>query len=172
MFNLPVSFFHPVHSCKLIDYIWIFRRDGIVRQKGWSQKTSNTSLRTHLNATHKIEYLREVDKGSWINGLKYAVDQRKAEALAKAASLGLNQLVIPFSPSALVHHLVRFIAANDQVSCNRLILWIPTLIPKLTVDIEHKRRGKPRVPRSFAIHASRNEQRRPPSQNHSPYRHH
>lgn len=59
-----------------------------------------------------VEYLQQVTTEGWLNQLPYAVEQRK---LAKAAEASAIQRV-PFSSDALVHHLVRFIAANDQVS--------------------------------------------------------
>lgn len=72
----------------------------------YATSTSNTVLRKHLDRYHKDEYLKLAKEKGWITTLP-SVKLHVAPATVKPR--------IIFSPDQVLHKLVRFIAANDQV---------------------------------------------------------
>ena len=92
------------------------------RNYSYSWRTSTSGLRSHLERFHKEEYLRLGKERGWVIQLASVKSQQ-------AKSAGNLKPRVFFSSDAVTDHLVRFIAANDQVRLTLLEVasWIPFL---------------------------------------------
>jgi hypothetical protein len=89
----------------------------------YSSKSSNTTLRNHLESNHKAEYLRMCEANQWVNMLpkmkKELELKREADNLAGGGG-GSGGPRPTFSQSQFLKSLVNFIVADDQVSNKQL----------------------------------------------------
>lgn len=70
---------------------------------------SNTTLHAHLDRSHCDMYLKACEQNKW----EVKISSARQEQEQTTSTLDANQT--PFSKSAFIEHLVRFIATNDQV---------------------------------------------------------
>ena len=75
----------------------------------YSRRSSNTTLRVHLDNEHRDEYITVCKQKGW--EIKIASARRSQPGIVSA----LDTQRIPFSQAAFIQNLVMFIAANDQV---------------------------------------------------------
>jgi hypothetical protein len=74
----------------------------------YSTTTSNTVLRKHLDRYHKDEYLKLAKEKGWTTILPSVKMQEYITPVEP-------KMTMTFSPEHVLHKLVCFIAANDQV---------------------------------------------------------
>ena len=112
----------------LVWLVFIFRQQHannpeLVKGINWSfsSKTSNTSLRVHLECIHKTEYL-ELCKA---NGWSVMLPKTRKLALVRGGSEGGQSGIGPpcpaFSQSQFLQSLVDFIISDDQVCTTTLL---------------------------------------------------
>lgn len=77
----------------------------------FGKKTSNESVRRHLDRFHREEYVRHVEVDHWVNRLPSHVKLAKEEAKASEA----ENPRIKFSMEELYRHLVNLIVGDDLV---------------------------------------------------------
>jgi hypothetical protein len=87
----------------------------------YSLKTSNTSLRPHIEKHHTKLYLSLVKEHGWEIKLPGLVTQTQSQASGAAAASGSERET--FSEIAFNEHLVKFIVVNDQVRSRHLFLF-------------------------------------------------
>ena len=75
----------------------------------YSPRSSNTTLRVHLDNGHRDEYMTICKQKGW--EMKIA----SARQLQPGIVSTLDAQRIPFSQAAFIQNLVMFVAANDQV---------------------------------------------------------
>lgn len=75
----------------------------------YAPRSSNTTLRAHLDRDHREEYIRVCKQNNW----EIKIASARQSQLEIASPLDAQRT--PFSKLAFIQHLVMFIAANDQV---------------------------------------------------------
>ena len=75
----------------------------------YSRRSSNTTLRVHLDNEHREEYIAVCQQKGW--GIKIASAHQSQPGIVST----LDAHRIPFSQAAFIQSLVMFVAANDQV---------------------------------------------------------
>jgi hypothetical protein len=100
----------------------------------YSTTTSNTGLRGHLDKFHKEEYLKLAEERGWTTVLPSV--KLALAAMALAAPVTKKPM---FSTEAVTRLLVRFIAANDQVSFSHLSLAILIILLRLVFKCRRER---------------------------------
>jgi hypothetical protein len=93
-------------------------RPGCANRREYSEGTSTSGLRVHLETFHLDEYLRVCREKGWGNQLP---SHKKSQAASTSTSAAA-QFRMPFSAKAFLEHLVNFIVADDQVSSHYLFL--------------------------------------------------
>jgi hypothetical protein len=104
----------------------------------YGPKTGNTNLRRHLYNIHAAEYDAAVVLHNW--PVKLSTQTR--DPSTQNPRLTRDSRLPSFSPSAFLEHLVRFVAADDQVSPNNLTFF---RTPKFSVN------SRCRMPRVSAV---------------------
>jgi hypothetical protein len=103
----------------------------------FASTTGYQGLRRHLESQHKEEYLRKCQENGWKVQLPNLMKEQK-EALAEVRKKA-QEARSPFTPEALLQHLVNFIVADDQVSSNQLP-WLKLVTISIGVEHCHKSR--------------------------------
>jgi hypothetical protein len=83
----------------------------------YGPKTGNTNLRRHLHKIHGPEYDEVVLRNKW----PYKLSTESRDASIQNPCDQRKRDVPSFSPATFLDHLVRFIAADDQVSPDDLV---------------------------------------------------
>jgi hypothetical protein len=116
----------------------------------FSAGTSGSSLRSHLDTEHKVEYLRVHLAKGWKNELPSI---KAAKSVATVSNSGSEvQPCVPFTWQSLVDHLVDFIIADDQVSTFCRCLYHADVFP--LVDQRCRTSSVPQTSSSLAAGAS------------------
>jgi hypothetical protein len=89
------------------------------RTYNYSTSTSNTGLRGHLDKFHKEEYIKLAEERGWTTTLPSI----KRELALKMVTPAKTPKPM-FSVEAVTQRLVRFIAANDQVSFSHGVTFL------------------------------------------------
>jgi hypothetical protein len=87
----------------------------------YSNATSNNTLRGHLEAHHKEDYLERVNRKEWPNSLK----SEKAAIAAATPTVSQKVERVPFTQENLISHLIDFITADDQVCFSSRPFFLP-----------------------------------------------
>jgi hypothetical protein len=85
----------------------------------YSAKTSNTSLRPHLEKAHRQLYLQLKEKHGWKSQLP-----GQASQATTAATQAQDVPIDTFSEQTFHQYLLHFIVADDQVCYVRFMLFI------------------------------------------------
>lgn len=83
----------------------------------YSSTTASSGLRSHLDRFHYTEYLKIGQERGWVMQLASIKAQQAQESAAKFLA---KQQLPKFTPDNVTNYLIRFIAANDQVSSTLL----------------------------------------------------
>ena len=78
----------------------------------FGKKTSNESIRRHLDRYHREEYFQHTQTDRWVNRLPSHVKLAKAEAKASEA----ESPHVEYSVEELGRHLMNLIVSNDLVN--------------------------------------------------------
>ena len=79
--------------------------------------TGNTNLRNHLYKVHDKAYNKAIQENDW----KYPLSTQTKYSSATGDPCDVQKWVLPrFSEETFLKYLVRFIVADDQVSCSDL----------------------------------------------------
>ena len=81
----------------------------------YSRKTSNSSLRPHLEKYHVDQYTTLAKERGWKILLPGLVSQAKSQSAAPAGSANKDEQPVPFDEHLFHKYLVNFIVADDQV---------------------------------------------------------